>query len=71
MQWTNHAVWQVLDYRDRYRVDFPDHQVNVIGVAEAYTDQAREHAAQRGIRLIIYSFPPDQPLAPGAEAPAV
>jgi len=67
VQWTNHAVWQVSDYRDRYQHDHPGDVVHVIGVAEAYTENARQLSSDKGIKLFIYAFPPEDPLAGGTE----
>lgn len=61
--WTNDAVWQLLSYRDQYRVEFPDHGVRLVGVCEAYTPSAATLAGGFGIRLHVYGFPDDLPLA--------
>ena len=63
--WTNDAVWQLLSYRDAYVKDFPDANVALVGVCEAYTPNARELAAGQGIRLHVYTFRAD---LPGANA---
>jgi len=62
VQWTNAAVWQLLSYRDRYQVEFPEHRIALVGVAEAYTPQARLLASDQGIRLFVYGFPDVLPL---------
>lgn len=64
VQWTNDAVWQLLAYRDRYRVEYPGHELALVGVAEAYTMSARLLASDQGIRLFVYGFPDDLPQAP-------
>lgn len=63
VQWTNEAVWQLVAYRDYYLVEFPDHDVTLVGVCEAYTPNARQLASDRGIRLHVYGFPDDLPQA--------
>jgi hypothetical protein len=62
--WTNHAVWQLLSYRDAYAGDNPDAVIDLVGVAEAYTPQALSLSTSQGIRVYVYSFPPEAPLAP-------
>jgi hypothetical protein len=63
VQWTNDAVWQLLSYRDRYRVEFPVHEIALVGVCEAYTPSARLLASDHDIRLFVYGFPGDLPQA--------
>lgn len=69
--WTNDAVWQLLSYRDAYLVEFPEHNVTLIGVCEAYSPSARQMASDRGIRLHVYTFrdPLPQAIATSAEEP--
>lgn len=63
VQWLNDAVWQLLHYRDLYLEEFPEHQVELVGVCTAYTPQAQLLASSSGIRLHVYAFPGDLPLA--------
>jgi len=64
VQWTNDAVWQLLHYRDEYAAEFPAQQIALVGVCEAYTPQAARLASNSGIRLHVFGFPGDLPLAP-------
>lgn len=63
VQWLNDAVWQLLHYRDLYQREFPEHDVRLVGVCQAYTPQAAQLASDSGIRLHVYGFPGDLPLA--------
>jgi len=63
VQWLNDAVWQTLHYRDLYLEEFPEHDVDLVGVCQAYTPQAAMLASSSGIRLHVYAFPGDLPLA--------
>ena len=63
VQWQNDAVWQLLHYRDLLLDEFPHLNVDLVGVCEAYTPQARILASNSGIRLFVYGFPGDLPLA--------
>lgn len=65
-QWTNDAVWQLLSYRDQFLIEYPDADVRLVGVAEAYTPQAAILASGQGIRLHVYGFPPELPHAPAS-----
>lgn len=64
VQWQNDAVWQLLHYRDLYIDEFPEASMALVGVCEAYTPQALRLANTSGIRLHVYGFPGDLPLAP-------
>jgi hypothetical protein len=55
-QWTNAAVWQLLSYRDQFLIEFPDADVRLVGVAEAYTPNGAQLASDQGIRLHVYGF---------------
>lgn len=55
--WTNEAVWQLLAYRDLYMAAFPEHRVQLIGVAQLAPPTARQLAASQGIALVLYTFP--------------
>lgn len=61
--WTNDAVWQLLSYRDAYRVEFPEHNISLVGVCEAYSPNARQLASDQGIRLHVYTFADPLPQA--------
>jgi hypothetical protein len=62
VQWQNDAVWQLLHYRDLYHEEFPEHAIELAGVCEAFTSQARALAVSSGIRLFVYGFPGELPL---------
>lgn len=66
--WANDAVWQLLSYRDAYVSDFPDSNVALVGVCEAYTPSGRELAASQGIRLHVYTFRDPLPQASATSA---
>jgi hypothetical protein len=63
VQWLNDAVWQLLHYRDLYAAEFPEHAIRLVGVCQAYTPQSAQLASDSGIRLHVYGFPGDLPLA--------
>jgi hypothetical protein len=63
IQWLNDAVWQLLHYRDLYVAEFPEHEIRLVGVCTAYTPQAALLASESGIRLHVFGFPGDLPLA--------
>lgn len=71
VQWMNDAVWQLLHYRDLYHEEFPELAIELAGVCEAYTEQARRLAASSGIKLYVYGFPGELPLesASSSEVP--
>jgi hypothetical protein len=64
LQWTNDAVWQLLSYRDQFLIEYPEADVRLVGVAEAYTPNGAQLASDQGIRLHVYGFPPELPHAP-------
>jgi len=67
-QCTNEGIWQVLSYRDLYLAEFAQSRVTPIVVCEACTPTAVSLAKSQGVRVYVYTFPLDEPLAPGAEA---
>lgn len=66
---TSEAVWQVLGYRDLYRAEFPDRRISTLIVCGEAHPTAVAVAAGQGVQVIRYTIPPDEPLAPGVEAP--
>jgi len=59
VQWLNDAVWQLLHYRDLYAAEFPEHEIRLVGVCQAYTPQSARLASDSGIRCTSCSrFPP-------------
>lgn len=69
-QATSEAVWQVLAYRDLYRAEFPAARILTLIVCAEAHPTAVAVAVGQGVRIVRYLIPPDEPLAPGAEAPA-
>ena len=67
---TNEAIWQVLSYVDLYKGDFPGVTVQPIVICEDAAPTALVTAGQRGVQVLKYVIPPDEPLATGTEVPA-
>jgi hypothetical protein len=67
---TNEAIWQVLGYRDLYKAEFPNDVVATCVVCEEAHPNAVTVGRGQGVQILRYVIPPDEPLAPGAEAPA-
>ena len=68
-QCTNEGIWQVLSYRDLYLAEFPQARVQPIIACVAATPTAVQLARAQRVQVFTYTFPIDEPLAPGAEAP--
>lgn len=69
-QCTNEGIWQVLSYRDLYVAEFPQARVQPIVVCTAATPTAVSLARGQRVQVFVYTFPIDEPLAAGAEAPS-
>jgi hypothetical protein len=69
-QATLETIWQVLAYFDLYVAAFPTQDVHAVIVAETATPNAITLAQNRHVRMFLYTFMPDTPLEPGAEAAA-
>jgi len=67
---TNEALWQVLSYVDLYKADVPGVTVQPIVICEDAAPTAVTMAAAKGVQILRYVIPPDEPLATGTEAPA-
>lgn len=67
--WDNAAVWQLLGYRELYRLAFPDHDCTLVGVAEWATTTSKQLAAALGVHLSLWEFENDLPdvTAPATE----
>lgn len=68
---TSEAIWQVNGYRDLYKAEFPNDQVATCVVCADAHPTAVAVAASQGVQIIRYVMPPDEPLAPGVEAPTL
>lgn len=69
VQLANDGVWQLLGYRDAYKIEFPDHEIRLVLVAEGASSTALALARGYGIAVFLYTFPPAtiDVLAPATE----
>ena len=67
-QATSEAVWQVLGYADLYRAEEPRADLRTLIVCAEAHPTAVAVARGRGVQILQYLIPPDEPLAAGTEA---
>src|ERR671913_450448 len=67
-QATSEAVWQVLGYADLYRAEEPRAELRTLIVCAEAHPTAVSVARGRGVQILKYLIPPEEPLAPGTEA---